>query len=167
MLLVAQSIPDLDFTQLMTVYREGNIENGEIFYPQFTLYEQLQLAEQDFYDFLRDFFRIPGAFYAIYQMDNHYMSALRMEPYQDGLLLEALETDPLYRRQGYAAALINETFTYLSKNAPCIVYSHVSCKNIPSIKVHEKAGFKKILDYAVYIDGSISTSADTWKCVIY
>lgn len=115
---------------------------------------QLELAEQDFYQYLREvFFPVPGAVYCIWQEENAYVSALRLEPYRDGLLLEALETAPGERRRGYAEALIRAV---LERFAPTKIYSHVGKRNYPSLKTHEKCGFRRALDYAVYVDGSVN-----------
>ena len=122
--------------------------------------QQLYLAEQDFYQYLREcFFAVPGAFYAVWVEHDRYVSALRMEPYKDGLLLEALETAPEHRQKGYATALIRAA---LQKAGSVKVYSHVSKKNVPSWKTHEVCGFQKILDYAVYADGSVLRSSVTF-----
>ena len=93
MLKLATRMRELNFYALMDVYREGNEENGAAAYPRADEAEQLLLAEQDFYQYLREsFFQTEGAFYAVWTEKGYYVSALRLEPYQDGLLLEALET---------------------------------------------------------------------------
>lgn len=115
-------------------------------------------AEQAFYQYLAEgFFSVPGAVYAIWQEQGVYISALRLEPYEDGLLLEALETAPAQRRQGYAERLIRA----VQGEFPQKIYSHVSKKNLPSLAVHKKCGFRQVLDYAKYIDGSVARNAVT------
>ena len=109
MLKIAHGLHQLHFFSLMQVYEEGNRENGADRYPDQPEYRQLQLAESDFYDFAREFFAAPGAMYAGWDLGGRSASALRLEPYQDGLLLEALETAPDLRRRGYAKTLILET----------------------------------------------------------
>ena len=107
MLILARSIRDLSFSRLMEVYIEGNLENAEEFYPDLTEGQKLMQAEQDFYQYLNKvFFRTSDAVYAIWEEQGTYVSALRLEPYRDGLLLEAFETAPPSRRQGYAEKLI-------------------------------------------------------------
>lgn len=74
------------------------------------------LAEEDFREYLSQvFFAAEGAAYFILEEAGRYVSALRLEPYEDGLLLEALETAPEERRKGYAAHLICETAAHLKK----------------------------------------------------
>lgn len=161
MLTVAKSLGQLRFSALMDVYREGNQENGEALYPHLSAQEQMIRAEQDFYTYLTDcFFRTPDAAYYIWSENGRYVSALRLEPYQDGLLLEALETHPEYRGRGFAKKLIHavlETAEYER------IYVHISRRNAPSIAVHTACGFRKILDHAVYADGSVLRSSDTYR----
>lgn len=159
MLLIADQLRNLSFGMLMEVYREGNLENGREFWPNESPERQMALAEQDFYDYLsRTFFRVPGAYYAVWSVDGHYVSAVRMEPYRDGFLLSGLETAPAQRRRGYAKQLIRAVLDSRNHGK---VYSHVSKRNPASLRTHESCGFQKILDHAVYADGSILTSSVT------
>ncbi len=154
MLIVAKSMKEISFSRLMEVYAEGCEENGREFWPEETPERQIALAEQGFYDYLTDvFFKTEGAVYAIWQSEGRHVSALRLEPYRDGLLLEALETAPSCRRRGFAGALMKAV---LERYDGIRIYSHVGKKNIASLRTHESRGFKKILDYAVYIDGSVN-----------
>lgn len=159
MLVIARKLQDLSFGKLMEIYLEGNRENGSDLWPQETPERQIALAEQDFYDYLsRTFFSVPGAFYGILTENGEYISALRMEPYQDGLLLAALETAPQHRRKGFAKQLIRQVLDYVRQGK---IYSHVHKRNQASIRTHEACGFQKILDHAVYADGSVLTSSVT------
>lgn len=159
MLLIARKLKELSFGKLMEVYAEGNQENGRESWPDEHPSRQQMLAEQDFYDYLRQvFFTTPRAVYAIWQLDDTYVSALRLEPYRDGLLLEALETIPEHRRKGYGKALVNAVL----ENWPEVrIYSHVAKWNEASLQTHESCGFQKILDHAVYVDGSVHHNAVT------
>jgi L-amino acid N-acyltransferase YncA len=42
------------------------------------------------------------------------------------------------------------------------VYSHIERNNLASVRAHEKCGFKKITNFAVLLDGSVSQNADTY-----
>ena len=159
MLILARNIRDLSFSRLMEVYIEGNLENAEEFYPDLTEGQKLMQAEQDFYQYLNEvFFRTSGAVYAIWEVQGSYVSVLRLEPYRDGRLLEALETAPSRRRQGYGVQLIKAVQEQFPNQR---IYSHVGKKNVPSLRVHEKCGFRRISEYAVYIDGSVNRRACT------
>ncbi len=153
-------LSELNFGKLMEVYEEGNRENGADLYPEEGPEQQLLFAEQNFYQFLSEtFFKTPGAVYALWEEDGRYISALRLEPYRDGLLLEALETRPDQRRRGYAGALMAQV---LADKGGQPIYSHILKGNIASVKTHERAGFRKILNYSVYVDGSVNQDCDTY-----
>ena len=152
MLICVRTFQELDFDALMQVYLEGNRENGEDLYPEETPERQLELALRDFENYLRhDFFSNKDARYWIWSEDGVYLSALRLEPYEDGLLLEALETHPEYRCSGYAKKLICAVMKQLP--AGTRVYSNISKRNTPSLVTHRACGFYKLLDYSVDTDG--------------
>lgn len=156
MLQIAKRLEELDFSALMDVYIEGNREKAEEYGDG-----GLLRAEQEFRDYLReDFFRQKDAFYAIWTVSGRYVSALRLEPYRDGWLLEALETAPNHRKQGYAKALIAEVLGMMGESA---VYSHVSKRNEASLRTHYACGFQKHLDHVVYLDGSVTNRAVTLR----
>lgn len=164
MLMIARSLGALSFGSLMEVYEEGNRENGMERYPQEPVARQIALAEQDFYDYLRnDFFSREGSRYVVLVEEGRYVSALRLESYQDGLLMEALETVPWARNRGYASKLIRSVQKLLTKEGSGPVYSHVSNRNSPSLAVHARCGFQKVLDYAVYQDGNVNRRSQTLR----
>lgn len=143
MLKIVKKLSQLNFAELMRVYSPNSLQ-----------------AEQDFYDYLRrDFFRQEGVFYAVWEEDGVYISALRLEPFRDGLLLEGLETRPERRRQGYAKNLLSQVLNETKKP----VYSHIHKKNAASQAVHMVCGFVKIQNCAVYIDSSADSRCDTWR----
>ena len=161
MLVVAKNMRELSFGKLMDVYQEGNLENGQECWPEEPTGRQIALAEEDFYNYLQQvFFKTAGAVYLIWEEKGRYISALRLEPYRDGLLLAALETHPLMRKRGFAEKLVKAAPEYAGDTA---VYSHVSKKNIASLRTHEKCGFEKFLDYAVYADGSVNNRSYTLR----
>ena len=158
MLKIARKMNDFSFGKLMEVYEEGNLENGQDLWPEEPQWRQIALAEQEFYQYLQQvFFKSEGARYLICEEGNRYISALRLEPYRDGLLLEALETMPKHRNQGHAAKLVNAAIEY----AGAKIYSHVSKRNMASLKTHEKCGFRRIAENAVYADGSVTSRSFT------
>ena len=162
MLKLFSSLREIDTQQLMAVYIEGNRENGAENYPEASEQMQIQKAEEDFISYLReDFFQRKDTVYAVWEIEKRYRAALRLEPYKDGLLLEALETAPENRRQGHAFALINAVLSNLRGGKYKIVYSHINKRNLPSFGVHKKCGFIKIADSATYVDGTITQRACT------
>ena len=153
MLILAKKLNELSFGQLMEIYVEGCLERGQELYPEEPEARQIALGEQEFYQYLSQvFFRTQGAVYAVWEAEGRYASALRLEPFRDGLLLEALETAPDLRRKGYAKALIGKV---LERTGNTKIYSHVSKRNTASLRTHESCGFRKALNYAVSADGSV------------
>ncbi len=158
MLYLATKLREVDFSALMSVYEEGNRENGALLHPELPEGQQLLQAEQSFHQYLSEvFYTTTGAVCAIWVENGAYVSTLRLEPYEDGLLLAALETAPAHRRKGYAEKLIRA----VQAEFPQKIYSHVSKRNTASLAVHKKCGFRQVLDYAKYIDGSVVRSAIT------
>ena len=159
MLLVFENLKEISFSQLMMVYEEGNRENGEEFWPDMEEGQRILRAEQAFYQYLREiFFPTENARYYVWEEQGNYVSALRLEPYRDGMLLEALETAPSMRKMGCAAKLIRAVQEQLPHWK---IYSHVSKRKLASLKTHAKCGFRRIAEYAVEIDGSVSNRSCT------
>lgn len=156
---------DMDFNALMKLYREGNLENGAYFYPAESKERQLTLAEQDCLKYLKqDFFAKPGVRYWVWEEGGAYISALRLEPMEQGLLLEALETEPSHRCRGYARALLAAVLRELPKDST--VYSVVSDDNEASLRAHKSCGFlavpmppamAAIYDSKYYVTLSVTT----------
>ena len=155
MLKIFSDLKQLEFHKLMQVYEEANRENGKDLYPERSASEQLLFAEQDFYGFLELFFQTPEAICAVWEEDGTYLCALRLEPYRDGLLLQGVETIPAFRNRGFAKKLLLAVLEELRSHNPVRVYSHIHKRNVPSLKLHQGCGFSKILDHAVYADGSV------------
>ena len=161
MLEIVKKVRDLQFDELMSVYAEGNLENGKEQYPALSERQQILRVEEKFYQYLVDFFQISGALYCILTENSHYVSALRLEPDLDGVLLEALETRPDMRRHGYARELIQLVLQHLKEHGSPNVYSHVSKRNVPSLQTHLSCGFQRIKETALYIDGSVMNNSWT------
>lgn len=159
MLEIIKTIKKLNIEQILQVYEESILANAE---QSSTGKRQ---AEDAFYAYLEDdFFRQPSAFYAIWKDADIYQCALRIEPYRDGLLLEALETAPTARRKGYAIALMKGVLDYLKDSEYKIIYSHVEKRNRASVKLHQKCGFQICSDSATYIDGTVTQNSYTLRC---
>lgn len=162
MIVIAENMKQLDFSQLMDVYEQSNLLSSMELDHRYSKHERLLQVEQDQYAYYQqEFFSQRGAFCAVWVEQGRYASALRMEPYEDGLLLSGLETAPQLRGNGYATKLLKTTLAYLRENRKLNVYSHIHRKNSASLAVHKACGFYKIADHAVFIDGSVSQSYDT------
>lgn len=162
MLILADKLYKISFCQLMDVYAESNLSRARKLTPSEPYGRGLLEAEQDFYSYLQDvFFKLPGAFYAVLEENGRYVSALRLEPFLDGLLLEALETHPDFRGKGYAEKLVSSVQEHMSECGCSRIYSHIRKTNAASLHVHRKCGFWIEADYASFIDGSVSNQSVT------
>ena len=159
MLLLFNRWSEIDWSQFLDVCLQSNTKRGQCDYPAFTPYEQLQMAERDVCEYLRDAFRENAFKCAAWALDGQYKAVLRLEKYMNGYLITGLETAANERRKGYAEALLRSILTVLP--GICI-YSHINRNNFSSIQLHEKCGFVRILDYAAFLDGSVSTTAVTY-----
>lgn len=162
MLQIITSPKQLDFSQILQVYRQSLQKSGAENYPQLDENRRLIEAEQDFYFYLLDFLKEPETFCTVWNVAGKYASVLRVEPYRDGVLIEGLETDPQFRKQGCAKNLLNRTLEHLNCNGICKVYAHISKENVASQKTHFSCGFCCIADYAAYIDGSVDYKSYTY-----
>ena len=144
MLKLIYSMAELDTEQLLGIYREHGWD------------------ETDFLSYLReDFFRQPNAVYAVWVEDSEYKSAVRLEPYRDGLLLHSLETAPNDRRKGYAYNLVIHILDFLRTTNYKVVYSHIDKRNRASLALHRKCGFEIVADTATYLDGTVTQYSNT------
>lgn len=162
MLKLIKHFDELNVAQLVSVYAESIALDGKRQYPDLPENLQILQAEQDFYAFLDCFFHEPHAVYAIWDADGGYKAALRLEEYEDGLLMSGLETASWARGRGYAAMLVEGVIAELAAMDDMKLYSHVELSNLPSMALHIKCGFHQILDYAVYLDGTIKRNACTF-----
>lgn len=147
MLLKITSYAELDGRKLMDLYREGNLENTDYFYPD--LEDKalaLERVERDFLHYLEtDFFEKKGNTYWVWEEHGVWISALRLYPISPGFYyLEALETHPDFRRRGYGARLLDAVLAELKARGPFRLRDCVNKKNAPSLGVHEKCGFRII-----------------------
>ena len=142
MLMTAKSMKELNFGKIMDVYTDSFKGRNE---------------QEDFYLYLLDFFKGLDARYYIWEVDDEYFVVLRMEVYKDGFLLSGLHTKKRDRNRGFAKLLLKAVCDLYDMP----VYSHVDKRNIPSMRTHLSCGFQKILDYAVFIDGSVSWNSCT------
>ena len=153
MLQIIESYNQLNMFDLLLVYEESNLEHGAACAPDASKWEQLRIGEAHMRDYVLNFLKTPGSKIAVCATENGYVSALRLEGYDDGFLITGLETLPGARGSGYATSLLKEV-------ADCVpekLYAHVKKGNHPSIAAHKRAGFKVILDHATLLDGTVSS----------
>lgn len=149
----------LNMRQYLDVMEDSIHADAEIIWFHRPIESAILCEEQSVRSYLLNhFFGKEDCVCLVWEEDGVYVSALRMEPFRDGLILTALETKPDCRRRGYAQKLVQSAMEYAAGRK---VYAHISKKNKASLALHKKAGFQKILDHAVYLDGDISTSSIT------
>ncbi len=148
MLRIIKSKRELNFRLFADIYAQPDTVNGE---------QQLR-QEQQLYAYVTSFLEHMDTFCAVWEISDRYVSALRMEPYKDGLLLTGLQTIHDAWGRGYATALLRSVLMQMNG---ITVYSHVDLNNRRSLAVHKSCDFEKILDHAVFIDGSVSHRAIT------
>lgn len=159
MILVVNSLRVLDFSQLTRLYEDDIEQDRRRHYAHMDAAEGRFCAENDLYHYLRDcFFGQNNGAYYIYEENGKYLSAFRIEQYLDGLLINALITDEGHRNKGLASDLLNKLFE--SVTVP--VYAHIYRKNMASLAIHRKFGFKKHADHAVMLDGSVCNDHITY-----
>lgn len=145
MLIEIRAYREVDKRRLMDVYSESNYQNTDYFFPDETDKElAVKKVEEGFLDFLKnDFFNQTGARYWILEIDDVWVSALRMCKIQEELYyLEALETRPDCRWKGYGSILLSSVADSLKRNGSFRICSCVNKKNIASLQTHQKCGFQ-------------------------
>ena len=161
MLVMAKSMRTLNWDAICQIYEEGFSLRGIKAYPSLPESERILRAQEDTYHYLQDeFYATDGAYYAFWVEEDRWICALRMRPYQEGMLLDALETAPSYRNQGFAKKLLGEVLLQLQPGT--CVYSRILRRNKHSVRVHLQCGFQKHKPYAVFLDGSFRADADTY-----
>lgn len=146
MLLKINRFGKLSIANLLSVYSES-------------LRRKKWRDESDLLDDFRLFFACKGAFLAQWVYEDVAVSAVRIEPYKDGYLFSCLETDPDFRRKGFAKTLISAVIA----DTPAIYYAHVEKSNKASLRLHKELGFTVYQDYAVFVDGSVYTNSVTLR----
>lgn len=153
-----------DAQLLMAVYKESNRDNVVYFFPELKDTEEgLHMTEEAYIKWIcNDFLTQQNTVYYIWEEKGIWLSSLRFhEVGSKHYYMEALETHPEYRGQGYAEKLINGVIEELKGKGNFEIESYTSAKNIASQKTHKKCGFvvtdKKPFDYASqeYVDNAV------------
>ena len=155
MLKIVSKLSELNIAQLKLLYEESINSHAKSTYAD--LHDNLQIlnAEQDFYGDVNAFFCVEGAEYAVWVAEDRYISAIRLEPVNDGYLLTSFETIPLARGKGFGKKLLSAVVEYITHHTENRIYSHVDETNLPSLKVHLYCGFRSLEKPAVFVDGSV------------
>lgn len=139
-------IEEIDLDKLMDIYEESNWENlfmAQGFlenkkYDKNYLYQQVRKAYKDY--IREDFLENEKNRLAILKDRDTYLSALRVYDKGDFYLIEALETNPKFRRSGYGELLVIKVLDFCDKNME--IRSKVGKANKKSLALHKKLGFR-------------------------
>ena len=165
LLKIVKTPAELDYGQVMHIYGESLLRSAKTDYPYLDGNQQLIEAEQDFYLFLKSFLKQKDSLCFFWISKGRYVSALRIEPFQDGYLIEGVETAEDFRNQGFAKCLLNAALEYMQDQGIDKIYSHIHRANTPSMSLHLSCGFVKIKDCAAYVDGSVDHKSGTYLFV--
>ena len=167
MLKIVKSLSDLDIEKLLVLYHEDMILLGQEHFFNHSPFDMIRAAEDSFITYLReDFFKQKDSLYAIWNVQDEYKAALRLQQYNDGLMLDALMTATEERRKGYAINLLSAVQEYLSSMSYGVLYSHIDKRNIASLELHKKCGFRCLRDSARYLDGTVTHNSLTMQYLI-
>lgn len=143
--LITRKSEEIDFNKLMDVYEESNWENLSMVESDIDeksdkniLYQKVRQAYTDYLK--NDFLKSGKNYMAILIDEKTYLSALRL--YDEGkfFLIEALETNPSFRRKGYGGKLLSKVLDNFANREE--IRSEVGKNNKKSLKLHKKLGFK-------------------------
>ena len=144
MIIEINTFDQVDGRKLMDIYREGNIENTNYFYPDVSdKVEALRKVECDYLNYIENDFLVESKNqYMILERDGIWVCALRLYCVDDRLyFIEALETHPEYRKKGYGTQLLAGVTDILKRQGAFTIRDCVDKKNTPSLLTHQKAGF--------------------------
>lgn len=135
---------NLDRRKLMDLYQEGNRENCLYFHPDKAIEDSISEIEDNFMNYLKEFYSKPGNWYYILEKDGTWISALRLSHVEGNIFyIEAVETHPEYRKKGFAAELLTELISEMKKQKSSFrLCDCVSHKNTASLALHKKCGFQ-------------------------
>ena len=137
MIEIVKDINKETLKKLFGIYQESmeeNLQNG--------YYSSTNEMFADYEVFLKDFISKPNQLVIVENQNNMWVSGLRaIETKARHWHIEAVETRPDSRRNGYGKTLLNQTLEYLAtlgmKTADCSIAKN----NIASQILHKKCGF--------------------------
>lgn len=142
LLVITDKMSPAEKEKLMAVYEESNGENAQDMFPDDSPEIARKKVHEGFGQYLDEFLADPQNTYYIWEEQGAYRSALRLTKLTDFYYMEALETAPDCRRNGYAEKLMNAVITYLKRAHNPVIRSCVSKKNEKSLAFHKKCGFR-------------------------
>ncbi len=149
--------------------------NEQVIEGLFQIYaESMSDLEADFTDkaemkksyasFLKGFIEKPNQLVLIEKIDGKWVSGLRVIEEKPGKwFVEAVETAPAYRNNGYGKKLLLDTIAFLkNKNADRIECT-IAKDNTASIKVHSACGFQKTNESPINCWGELEEETELYR----
>ena len=155
MLRIFRKIGDLQFSEILKVYRESTTCAAATI--------GMRAAEEELYEDLSLFFLSRSTAMYVWEQDEGYVTCVRCEEYLGGALLTCLETAPEARRKGYALALLQELLALLKTENKLPAYVHIHKHNSASVALHIGLGFCIVKESAQLVDGTVSSDYYTMK----
>ena len=142
---ITNKIEGINLDKLMDLYEESNRENLSMVESnpgektdKNILYQKVR---ESYKAYIKNEFLKEGKNRLAILIDGEkYFAGLRI--YDEGkfYLLEALETNPIYRRMGYGERLVREVVKSLERGKE--IRAEVGLSNKKSLALHKKVGFK-------------------------
>lgn len=127
------------------IYSEASYEIAKEKHPEVEEIEDLEEAIKAeglyFVEFLKKFMSKTQSRYYVLEVNGQWVSALRLTKIDDFYYMEALETAPEQRRNGYASKLIKDVISLLKVCGKVVMRSNVNKTNMASLATHKKCGF--------------------------
>lgn len=131
------------YRMVRSVYSEASYEIAKDKHPDMQdLSKAIREEEQYFVEkFLEKFMGKNENTYYVWDANGEWVSALRLTKLEGYYFMEALETAPEYRRNGYASKLIKAVIQKLEEDKHVVIRSNVRKTNAFSLATHQKCGF--------------------------
>ena len=157
MLIEIKEIDAAAVDRLFAVYAESMADLSENF-------DSADEMRAGYEGFLREFIREPGQSVLVETDRDQWVSALRAVEYRPGVwFIEAVETAPDRRGQGFGRRLLTHTVEHLlslgAKRIECIIHPD----NTASQRLHAACGFVPTDDKPVNCWGETETGCVKWK----
>lgn len=142
--------PDAD-RRLMAIYADSNQENADDYYPEEDDREiAVAKVEREFLEYLdTEFYADPRNAYYVLAVDGEWVAALRLSRLENYYFIEAIETRPDRRREGYTSMLYGMLIESEIPEADIQLRCTVARSNRASLNLHAKLGFEQELEYGI------------------
>ena len=118
-------------------------------------------------EFLEEFMVTPGQYVLVEELDGTWVSALRAVPFgEDRWFIEAVETVPTLRRQGFGHKLLIHAKSFLQAHGAREVCCIIAAENVASRKLHERCGFTATDEPPINPWGETEEGCILYRCIL-